>query len=272
MRSDAAGAFVSPLLTVAIPSYNRAAMLKRSVLSALEQDGGDYEVLVLDDASTDGSREWLERVSSRRLRKVLHPERKGMAANWNQCVRESLGEFVLILQDDDFALPHLAERLTGAIRRRPEADLLVSTTLLTNADDTARWVFWQTETEELLPPPAALLKFAPDWRITSTQVCFRRELVGDPAFDPSLPIMSDAEAILRWMVSAPTLLIPEPLAVRTVWEGSVTSETTRSEAMAETMRMLVASVERAASGRLSAQQMDDLRGALHSSFIVPYAL
>ncbi len=97
-----------PLLTIAVPAYNRVTFLRRCLESVLAQATDDIEVLVSDDSTSDApgdlARGLLER-SGIRSAYVRNRPSNGMAANWNACIRLSTGRYVLVLHDDDFLYP-----------------------------------------------------------------------------------------------------------------------------------------------------------------------
>jgi hypothetical protein len=260
-------------ISIVIPTYNRVALLQRSVESALAQDGfQDYEVIVVDDCSSDGSWDSLRRIANPRLKVFRNDSRLGMGPNWNKAVRLSQGEYVFILQDDDVALPNLLKRASELLAESYQIDLLCFATTLIDQDENDRQTFWRPERQEILPPPDALMYFARNWTLSTTQVIFSRvmfEKYGE--FDLTPPIMSDAEAILRWMIHGRTLVATDTLALRRYWDGSVTSATISSVAMTETMKFLVQSISEraAASSTVSSSQLRELRESLSRTFLKP---
>lgn len=97
-----------PLLTIAVPAFNRVAFLRRCLESVLAQATDDIEVLVSDDSTSDAPgalARGLLRGSGIRSAYVRNRPSKGMAGNWNACIRMSTGRYVLVLHDDDFLYP-----------------------------------------------------------------------------------------------------------------------------------------------------------------------
>jgi glycosyltransferase involved in cell wall biosynthesis len=93
----------TPLITVGITCFNALATIERALDSALCQDWTRFEVLVVDDGSTDGSREILARraATDTRLRVIEHPANFGCAAARNTLVEATKGEFLAFFDDDD---------------------------------------------------------------------------------------------------------------------------------------------------------------------------
>ena len=114
-----------PLVSVLIPTYKYARYLAETIESVLEQDYPNFEVLVSDDCSGDGSAEIILRYAARdpRIRAQIHGSNLGMVENWNWCLREARGEYVKFLFGDDKlaspqALSKLARLLESSIASR----------------------------------------------------------------------------------------------------------------------------------------------------------
>jgi glycosyltransferase involved in cell wall biosynthesis len=93
-----------PLVTIGIPTYNRAADLQRAVGSALAQDHEQLEVVVSDDASTDSTEAVMRSVVERepRLRYLRQPSNLGHARNFQAVLDAARGEYFMWLSDDDW--------------------------------------------------------------------------------------------------------------------------------------------------------------------------
>jgi hypothetical protein len=173
---------------------------------------------------------------------------------------------VFILQDDDLAEPGLVSAL--AAEAGPE--LICFATCLIDADGGNPEMYWQSE-RRLLEPPAALLEFAASWPLSSTQLLFQRAVFDRlGGMDETYPIGSDAEMIMRWLLTCTALVIPDVLARRRHWEGSASAAVESTLAMSDTMRALVSSISQLARHRLSSEQLRTLEDSLHASFWEPY--
>ena len=112
-----------PLVTIAIPTRNRAALLARAAASALAQTHPRVEVLVSDNASTDDTPAELERLERQGVRVFRQPENLGMVGNWNALLMQARGEYFVNLSDDDYLEPEFAAQLAGALRANPGVSL-----------------------------------------------------------------------------------------------------------------------------------------------------
>lgn len=102
------------LVTVLIPAYNAEEYVAAAVQSVLAQSYRDWEIVAVDDASTDGTRSVLQRFASDRVRVEANPRNLGMTGNWNRCLSMARGDLVLKLDADDVLKPRALELLVSA--------------------------------------------------------------------------------------------------------------------------------------------------------------
>lgn len=94
-----------PLITTIITCYDKAPWIEQCISSALSQSIADSEVLVVDDASTDGSVEIIKRLEAEnggRLRAVFHRGNKGLPVTWKEAVDSARGSYIARLDGDDW--------------------------------------------------------------------------------------------------------------------------------------------------------------------------
>jgi len=89
-----------PKVSVIIPTYNRLPMLREAVNSVLKQDFEDFELIVVDDGSKDGTAEEIKRYGGR-VRLLQHPENRGVSAARNKGILHARGKYVAFLDSDD---------------------------------------------------------------------------------------------------------------------------------------------------------------------------
>ena len=115
----------APTVTVIVPSYNHARYLPQRLESIFNQTYRDFELIVLDDASTDHSVELLRPYAERgQIQLVVNAQNSGSPfAQWARGAALARGELLWIAESDDFADPRLLERLAGAFAGHPGVGL-----------------------------------------------------------------------------------------------------------------------------------------------------
>ena len=91
----------NPLVSVIIPTHNRADMIGRAIGSVLAQARSDFELLVISDGSTDNTEEIVDDVQDSRIWFLKHERSRGASAARNTGLRESRGKYIAFLDDDD---------------------------------------------------------------------------------------------------------------------------------------------------------------------------
>jgi GT2 family glycosyltransferase len=124
-----------PLVSIIIPNWNGAHHLPTCLESLRGQTLRDFEVIVADNGSTDGSLELLAR-DYPEVRVLALGENRGFAGACNAGIRVARGEFVVLLNNDTEADPHWLEEVVAAFERHPEAGTVASKMLLFDRRDT----------------------------------------------------------------------------------------------------------------------------------------
>lgn len=108
-----------PLFSVVISTYDRERIVKRCVASCLDQAFDDFEVVVVDDGSTDDTVASLERIGDPRLRVVVHPTNRGMLPARHTGVVSASGTWLIVLDSDWELVPGALARLAEVINELP---------------------------------------------------------------------------------------------------------------------------------------------------------
>lgn len=105
-----------PLVTVYIPTHNRLPLLKRAIASVFEQSFEDFELIVVNDASNDGTIEWLNKIVTQqpRLHVISCITPQGACKARNMAIEKAKGQYITGLDDDDEFLPHRLKKLIEA--------------------------------------------------------------------------------------------------------------------------------------------------------------
>jgi GT2 family glycosyltransferase len=109
-----------PLVSIIIPTHNRAGLVIRAVTSVLEQTSADLECIVVDDASTDGTEAAVSAIGDARLRYLKNTANAGAPASRNRGIREARGRYVALLDDDDEWLPEKLDKQLRLFDKTPD--------------------------------------------------------------------------------------------------------------------------------------------------------
>ena len=98
-----------------MPVFNREKLVTRAIRSCLAQTGDDFEIVVTDDGSTDGTVDVIEQIGDPRIKLVRHATNLGHSAARNSCVDAAVGEWIVILDSDDELLPGGLDKIRKAV-------------------------------------------------------------------------------------------------------------------------------------------------------------
>lgn len=117
---------MSPCVTIIVPIYNAEATLRRCVESVLNQEFSDFELILADDGSTDGSGAICDRFAQADGRvRVVHKENSGVSDTRNQAMDRAEGEYLQFLDADDWITPNATKLLAQAAREH-QCDMVIS--------------------------------------------------------------------------------------------------------------------------------------------------
>lgn len=113
-----------PAISVVIPTHNRVALVERAIASVLTQTYADFEVVIVNDGSTDGTEAYLETVRTDRCRILTNAKSLGVSAARNRGVAAATGELITFLDDDDALRPDALGLLHERYSTPPRPDFL----------------------------------------------------------------------------------------------------------------------------------------------------
>ncbi len=105
----------APLVSVCIPVHNCAAYIEQAINSVLAQTMSDWELVILDNASSDGTTAIPRSYIDHRIRIVENSQNLGLEANWNKALEKSRGKYIKLLPADDYLLPRCLETQVAAL-------------------------------------------------------------------------------------------------------------------------------------------------------------
>jgi glycosyltransferase involved in cell wall biosynthesis len=191
---------------VVIPTYNRAPMLVEAIRSVQRQTFRDWEMIVVDDGSTDETPRVIRPYLSGLV--YLRQERHGVAAARNSGIQNSCGTYVAFLDSDDLWLPRKLERQLEFLESHPEVGLLYARMWSYSLDSPQKRRLEPRcvarSFEELLNGPNS---------VTTSTVLIRRDCLEKVGlFNPDLPAVEDHELWLRVARRHAIGFLDEPLA------------------------------------------------------------
>lgn len=198
----------SPFFSITIPAYNRAFILEETILSVQAQSFTDWEVIVVDDGSTDNTASLLEKmaVSDTRIRYVYQNNAERSVAR-NNGAAHSKGKYLLFLDSDDAFQPDHLQLLYNLLEGQgfPVCMVFSNVTYLTDKGYEVPEIPTMEKGQEfkymLLQP------------ITPSRVCVHREVFSTFRFDPQITIVED---MVLWVCIAsefPVFQLEKPSAV-----------------------------------------------------------
>lgn len=123
------------MISVVIPLYNKADTIERTLESVFAQTYKDYEIIIVDDGSTDGSAEIVERIADSRIR-LIRQKNAGVSAARNRGVREAKGEYIAFLDaDDEWMVDYLQSQIKMTLDY-PNCDIFATDYLMKSTQGT----------------------------------------------------------------------------------------------------------------------------------------
>lgn len=185
----------SAFVSVVIPTYNREGTIVRAIQSVQNQTYQNFEIIVVDDASTDHTREVIEGLKDDRIRYIRFPRNRGAGAARNTGVRAANGEYIAFQDSDDEWMPEKLEKQLISFEMNKEAKLCY-TRFYYEEPKYMEWPSGEVSTEALSGEIFDRLLFGN--LIGGPTIMIRKECLEErDAFVPELRALEDYEFVLR---------------------------------------------------------------------------
>jgi glycosyltransferase involved in cell wall biosynthesis len=215
----------APVVSVIVPAHNAEETLPETIDSVRRQTLPDFELIVIDDGSTDGTAQCLQGIDDPRIRVFSYPN-GGLAVARNRGIENSLGEFVTFIDADDLWTPDKLELQVEALRRRPEAVLAYSWTAF--IDGQGNFLFAKEPSHLEGDVYSDLLKncfVASGSNILMRKSCV--DVVG--GFDPKVEAAQDWDLCLRVAAHGEFVVVPRYQILYRIWERAMSGNALRAE-------------------------------------------
>lgn len=208
---------ISPLISTIIPTYQRAGLLRRAILSVLAQSGPELQVCVYDNASGDETAAMVAELAANdaRVKYHRHDQNIGGFKNFQYGLSRVTTPFFSILSDDDVLLPGFFDHAMHGFQTFPQAAFWAGVTVRMTAAGTVYDAYLKDWPREgLFSPPEGLLemtyKRAPIW----TGVIFRRRVLEEIGLvDPAVGAPGDLDFLLRAAARYAFVISKDPVAI-----------------------------------------------------------
>ncbi len=189
-----------PFFSVVIPTYNRAKSIEEAVRSVLDQTFRDFELIVIDDGSTDNTSEILKPITEEDKRlKYVYQENAERSAARNHGIELSKGEYICFLDSDDIYLLEHLEMFHKTIESHDKAVALFLSNAIMELDGTRRKEApYVTQTDD---PVELMLKIS----VASQQVAIHRSIFKEFKYDVNLRVGEDQELWSRIVRKYPVI-------------------------------------------------------------------
>jgi glycosyltransferase involved in cell wall biosynthesis len=208
----------TPQISVLMSVYNGELFLRESIESILGQTFGDYEFIIINDGSTDGTKEILDKFSATDTRiKVINQKNRGQASSFNKHYKYARAGYIAIMDSDDISLPTRFEKQIKFLENHPEIGILGTWIELINEEGhvTGKWC---------TPVLPGLVKWGLTYSasIAHATVLMRRTIFSQlKGYNERTPYAADYDLWIRAVNLTKAANLPEVLYKYRIWGKSV---------------------------------------------------
>lgn len=188
----------NPLFTVVIPTYNRAKLLKKAIQSVIDQTISDWELIVVDNGSTDNTKIVVLEFNDKRIQYFFQEENDRSAAR-NRGVLEAIGEYICFLDDDDYYLKNHLNVFYNFFAGRKNTEVILRSGFSKEFKDGRREKLTNYDVQKHKNP----VFFSAYNMCAVVTLCIPRKFLKDDLFPVGFPHWQDTHLILRLLSKYP---------------------------------------------------------------------
>ena len=196
------------MISVVIPLYNKEASIAQSLKSVLSQEYDDFEVVVVDDGSTDGSVAIVEAIDNPHIR-LIKQENGGPSKARNTGVKNAKGEWILFLDADDEMLPGAFEFFSEKIQKHTDVDMFLGEVIVNNGKKEYLAVEYK---EGVVDNPFKAHVLGRLFQCSGTAI-YRKSIVEENPFDERVRRYEDLQRIFKLYRKYRLFLCHKPVAM-----------------------------------------------------------
>lgn len=210
-----------PLVSIVMPVYNTAPFLEEAVSSILNQTFTDFEFIIIDDGSTDGSLELLKTFSDKRIVLLSNGINRGLVFTLHRGLKAAQGKYIARMDGDDASVRDRLEIQLEYLKAHPEADLVASCVELMDEEGKNIGV-WVDDVKHVTAE--SIRSFLPvNNSLAHPTVLAKAEIIRALGYSVSQRDAEDYDLWLRWASRGYSMhKIPDPLVRHRIRKGSFT--------------------------------------------------
>ncbi len=206
--------FSTPFFSIVLPTYNRAHLLNKPIESVLAQTFTNWQLVVVDDGSTDSTKEVVTRYNDPRILYVYQKNAERSAAR-NNGINHSTGNYICFLDSDDFFLAEHLQGLAKFISENSIGEALV----FTNQRVSRNGLLGNSDAEPSFNPQDAPSFFIRN-SIVPGRLCISKTILTNIKFDEKIVIVEDTDLWFRISCTYPSFYLPQACFVYEIHEGN----------------------------------------------------
>ncbi len=227
---------IVPKVSVCIPVYNGKQFLQQTVDSALRQSFPDFEILIIDNASTDGTTKLAEEMAARnsKLRLIINNHNIGLVGNLNRCLEHAQGTYIKFLMADDMLLPGCLEQMMAALELHQSVKLVTCGRLIIDALGSNLGVKVYMREHGIVQGKKVITRclFGGNYIGEPSAVMFRKcDITG--AFREDMPQLSDMDMWFQLLEQGDLLSMEKPLCAFRTHAAQMTHANIKSGMLVE---------------------------------------
>lgn len=137
-----------PKISICIPTFNRVNLLPLAINTVLQQTEQDFELIICDDGSTDGTSEMMSEFTDSRIRYIRHPQNIGKSNNMRSGFDAATGDYFIKFDDDDRLTSEFLAKTTAILDQYPQIDFVGTDHWIINIDNIRDEIATQTNSQD----------------------------------------------------------------------------------------------------------------------------
>jgi len=208
-----------PFFSVIIPTYNNAELISTAIESVIQQSFSDFEIIIVDDASTDNTWEIINQYNDQRIKCIRHKVNLERSASRNTGIRNATGKYICFLDSDDYYMDNHLELLHKSIKKRNFPVAFFYTNV--SREENGKLLKVEVSSVKSINNPAFILET--EESIIPPRVCIHSKILEKFKFDERINVGEDTDLWVRIVNEHPIYYVNEYTVVYKLHEDNTTN-------------------------------------------------